>query len=138
MGGSSNRVESFPDALDLESASPVEKSPSSPQPLEIHKVPLPQKKTTFQSLKQRLSEVFFPDDPVHQFKNQPLLKKLILGLQYFSQYFTGVLSTACSFLSLMQSQASPLPAWPFHKGSAMQSLQICLPLLAYIRALCRH
>ncbi|XP_072965181.1 probable sulfate transporter 3.4 [Typha angustifolia] len=81
MGGSSNKVESFPDANDLESATPAM------QPMEIHRVSLPQKKTTFQSLKQSLSEVFFPDDPFHQFKNQSFFRKLVLGLQYFFPIF---------------------------------------------------
>ncbi|KAL5729339.1 putative sulfate transporter 3.4 [Ranunculus cassubicifolius] len=59
----------------------------SPQSLEIHTVCLPPKKTTFQSLKHRLSEIFFPDDPLHRFKNQSPLKKLLLGVQYFFPIF---------------------------------------------------
>ncbi|GAA0183097.1 transporter [Lithospermum erythrorhizon] len=52
------------------------------QPLDIHHVCLPPKTTTFQRLKHKLSEIFFPDDPLFRFKNQTLLRKLILGLQY--------------------------------------------------------
>ncbi|EHA8589027.1 putative sulfate transporter 3.3 [Cocos nucifera] len=55
--------------------------------MEIHRVSLPQKKTTLQSLKQRLNEVFFPDDPLHQFKNQPFFRKVILGFQYVFPIF---------------------------------------------------
>lgn len=83
MVGISNRVESFPDVADLESALP----PSTIPPLEIHSVSLPQKKTTIQSLKRELNEVFFPDDPLHQFKNQPFFRKVILGLQYVFPIF---------------------------------------------------
>ncbi|XP_008793448.1 probable sulfate transporter 3.4 [Phoenix dactylifera] len=83
MVGSSNRVESFPDFADLESSLP----PSNVTPMEIHRVSLPQKKTTLQSLKQRLNEVFFPDDPLHQFKNQPFFTKVILGFQYVFPIF---------------------------------------------------
>ncbi|KAF6172886.1 hypothetical protein GIB67_035440 [Kingdonia uniflora] len=56
-------------------------------PLEIHKVCLPPKKTAFESMKHRLSEIFFPDDPFHKFKNQTFVKKLVLGLQYFFPIF---------------------------------------------------
>ncbi|KAL2929252.1 putative sulfate transporter 3.4 [Bienertia sinuspersici] len=51
--------------------------------IEIHSVSLPPKKTTFQKLKLKLSEIFFPDDPLHQFKNKNLKTKLILGFQFF-------------------------------------------------------
>ena len=82
MGVGSNRVESFPDhALDLES------SLSHAPRLEIHKVSRPQDKTTLQAIKQRLGEVFFSDDPLHQFKNQSPFKKFILALQYFFPIF---------------------------------------------------
>ncbi|XP_070055781.1 probable sulfate transporter 3.3 isoform X2 [Nicotiana tomentosiformis] len=50
--------------------------------MEIHKVAPPPHKTTLQKLKTRLKETFFPDDPLRQFKGQPLKKKLILGAQY--------------------------------------------------------
>ena len=52
-------------------------------PLEIHSVPLPPKKSTLHKLKYKLTEIFFPDDPLHQFKNQSLKTKFILGFQYF-------------------------------------------------------
>ncbi|KHN47805.1 Putative sulfate transporter 3.4 [Glycine soja] len=56
-------------------------------PLEIHKVRLPPERTTLQKLRHRLSEIFFPDDPLHRFKNQTCLMKLLLALQYFFPIF---------------------------------------------------
>ncbi|KAL9242376.1 hypothetical protein vseg_016383 [Gypsophila vaccaria] len=52
-------------------------------PIEIHSVPLPRKKSSLQKLKIKLCEIFFPDDPLHQFKNTNCKTKLILGFQYF-------------------------------------------------------
>lgn len=53
-----------------------------PPPLEVHQVCLPPPRTTFQKLKNKLREIFFPDDPLYLFKNQTSRKKLILGFQY--------------------------------------------------------
>ncbi|XP_059303289.1 probable sulfate transporter 3.4 [Lycium ferocissimum] len=53
----------------------------------VHKVCLPPHRTTFQKLRQRLSEIFFPDDPLHRFKNQTGLRKFVLGLQFFFPVF---------------------------------------------------
>ncbi|KAF8398997.1 hypothetical protein HHK36_014863 [Tetracentron sinense] len=50
--------------------------------MEVHKLAPPPPKTTLQKLKSRLKETFFPDDPLRQFKGQPLKKKWILGAQY--------------------------------------------------------
>ncbi|XP_009604001.1 probable sulfate transporter 3.3 [Nicotiana tomentosiformis] len=50
--------------------------------MEVHKVVSPPHRSTFQKLKNRLKETFFPDDPLRQFKGQPLKQKLILGAQY--------------------------------------------------------
>ncbi|XP_068651864.1 probable sulfate transporter 3.4 [Aristolochia californica] len=85
MGGSSNRVEdlSYTDS-DLENPVPI--SATIP-PMEIHKVCMPPKRSTLEALKQRLGEIFFPDDPLHQFKNQRPLRKLLLGLQYLFPIF---------------------------------------------------
>ncbi|KQK19909.1 probable sulfate transporter 3.4 [Brachypodium distachyon] len=55
--------------------------------VERHKVSAPERRTTCQALRQRLAEVFFPDDPLHRFKNQPPGKKLVLALQYFFPIF---------------------------------------------------
>ncbi|CAA2980755.1 probable sulfate transporter [Olea europaea subsp. europaea] len=56
-------------------------------PLETHEVCLPPHRTTLQKLRQRLSEIFFPDDPLHGFKNQTWFRKLHFGLQYFFPIF---------------------------------------------------
>ncbi|XP_059649553.1 probable sulfate transporter 3.3 [Cornus florida] len=50
--------------------------------MEVHKVVPPPHRSTMQKLKNRLKETFFPDDPLRQFKGQPLKKKWILGAQY--------------------------------------------------------
>ncbi|GKV42371.1 hypothetical protein SLEP1_g49782 [Rubroshorea leprosula] len=49
---------------------------------ECHKVAVPSPKPFLQSLKSGVKETFFPDDPFRQFKNQPPLKKVLLGIQY--------------------------------------------------------
>ncbi|GKV43407.1 hypothetical protein SLEP1_g50698 [Rubroshorea leprosula] len=54
-----------------------------PLPMEVHSVCLPPKTTTFQKLKHRVSEILFPDAPLHRFKNQTWCRKLLLGLQFF-------------------------------------------------------
>ncbi|KAH7572309.1 hypothetical protein JRO89_XS04G0236700 [Xanthoceras sorbifolium] len=54
-----------------------------PPPLVVHQVCLPPQATTFQKLKHRLHEIFFPDDPFYIFKNQSFRRKLVLGFQYF-------------------------------------------------------
>ncbi|KAF9618565.1 hypothetical protein IFM89_002260 [Coptis chinensis] len=48
-----------------------------------HQVAIPPPVPFFKSFASNLKETFFPDDPLRPFKNQPLSKKLILGLQYF-------------------------------------------------------
>lgn len=55
---------------------------------EIHQVCLPPRVTTFQKLKNKLHEIFFPDDPLYIFKNQTRRKKWILGIQYFIPIFS--------------------------------------------------
>ncbi|KAJ6840215.1 putative sulfate transporter 3.4 [Iris pallida] len=87
MGVGVNRIETFSD---------LESPPIPPQQIlhvlpgpasEIHKVSLPQDKPALQALRERLGEVFFPDDPMRQFKNQPLRTKLLLALQYLLPIF---------------------------------------------------
>ncbi|CAL0335291.1 unnamed protein product [Lupinus luteus] len=51
-------------------------------PLEIHKVQLPPKHTTLHKLKHKISEIFFPDNPLYMFKNKTLCLKIVLGFQY--------------------------------------------------------
>ncbi|KAI3960555.1 hypothetical protein MKW92_042239 [Papaver armeniacum] len=75
-GGSSNKVDDV-----HETSITIEGDHSTM--VEIHKVCLPPNKTTFQSIKHNFSEIFFPDDPLHKFKNQKPSKKFLLGLQYF-------------------------------------------------------
>ncbi|XP_047316954.1 probable sulfate transporter 3.4 [Impatiens glandulifera] len=93
MGLGSNRVEHFVvktnDEEDFTTVtiSKPEAAATASSPLELHKVCIPPHKTTLQKLKQRTSEIFFPDDPLHQFKNQSCFRKLILGLQYFFPVF---------------------------------------------------
>ncbi|GMY27337.1 sulfate transporter 3.1-like isoform X1 [Fagus crenata] len=48
-----------------------------------HRVAIPPSKPLFKSLESSFKETLFPDDPFRQFKNQPLSRKFILGLQYF-------------------------------------------------------
>ncbi|XP_004506859.1 probable sulfate transporter 3.4 [Cicer arietinum] len=81
MGVNSNRVDPF-GTIKIQSEIPMFQTP-----LEIHKVRLPPQTTTFQKLRHRLSEIFFPDDPFHRFKNQTCFMKLILGLQYLFPIF---------------------------------------------------
>ncbi|PHT33325.1 putative sulfate transporter 3.4 [Capsicum baccatum] len=50
--------------------------------MEVHQVVPPPQRSTLLKLKNRLKETFFPDDPLRQFKGQPLKQKLILGVQY--------------------------------------------------------
>jgi sulfate transporter 3 len=54
---------------------------------ELHKVAAPERRSTARALEQRLAEIFFPDDPLHQFKNQSFARKLVLALQYFFPIF---------------------------------------------------
>ncbi|XP_059457464.1 probable sulfate transporter 3.4 [Corylus avellana] len=82
MGVNSNRVEHF--------ACP-ESNLTIPSELggamQIHDVRLPPEKTTLHKLKHRISEIFFPDDPLYRFKNQTWLNKFILSLQFFFPIF---------------------------------------------------
>ncbi|CAL5417827.1 unnamed protein product [Camellia sinensis] len=48
---------------------------------------LPPHKTTLEKLRDRLSEIFFPDDPLHGFRNKACCQKLLLGLQFFVPVF---------------------------------------------------
>ncbi|KAJ0669411.1 putative SLC26A/SulP transporter, STAS domain, sulfate anion transporter, STAS domain superfamily [Helianthus annuus] len=50
--------------------------------MEIHKVETPPKRSSFQKIKNRLKETFFPDDPLRQFKGQSSKRKWLLGFQY--------------------------------------------------------
>lgn len=88
MGLNSNRVENFSgNEATIIRVSTTDSTLLPPPPLEVHSVCLPPKTTTFQKLKHRLSEIFFPDDPLHRFKNQTLLRKLVLALQFLFPIF---------------------------------------------------
>jgi len=81
MGVNSNRVEHFDNregTLRIQTQTPS---------LEIHAVQLPPQRTTFYKLRQRVSEIFFPDDPLYRFKNQTSFKRFILALQYLFPIF---------------------------------------------------
>ncbi|KAL9272695.1 hypothetical protein AKJ16_DCAP19737 [Drosera capensis] len=56
--------------------------PSPPPRRELHRVCLPPKKPTLQKLKSRLGDIFFPDNPLSNFKNQTGIRKLVLALQF--------------------------------------------------------
>ncbi|KAH6782139.1 sulfate transporter 3 [Perilla frutescens var. frutescens] len=86
MGINSNRVENFSDP-EAEAPLPPGLAMQMPPPLKVHRVCLPPPKTTVEKLRHRLSEIFFPDDPLHKFKDQAWLRKLILGLQFFFPIF---------------------------------------------------
>ncbi|RZC71683.1 hypothetical protein C5167_034861 [Papaver somniferum] len=80
VGGSSNKVDTVHETS-------IRVNTGSSSTMEIHKVCLPPNKTTFQSIKHNFSEIFFPDDPLHKFKNQKPFTKFLLGLQYFFPIF---------------------------------------------------
>ncbi|KAK6153707.1 hypothetical protein DH2020_013346 [Rehmannia glutinosa] len=83
----SNRVENSA-CHDEPTTSVARSANATPMPpLEVHKVCLPPPRTTVDKLRHRLSEIFFPDDPLHRFQDQKPLKKLILGLEYFFPVF---------------------------------------------------
>ncbi|PON36018.1 Sulfate transporter [Parasponia andersonii] len=87
MGLNSNRVEDLSCHENTVVRIPIPPEALMPS-VEIHKVCLPPKQTTLQKFKQRLSEIFFPDDPLHGFHNQTsFLRKLFVGLQFFFPIF---------------------------------------------------
>ncbi|XAR50619.1 hypothetical protein NMG60_11004987 [Bertholletia excelsa] len=87
MGINSNRVEHFSDhPAPPETAVTIPTELAMP-PLEVHKVCLPPHKTTLQKFRQRLAEIFFPDDPFYRFKNQTCFRKFVLALQFFFPVF---------------------------------------------------
>ncbi|KAG5532187.1 hypothetical protein RHGRI_026720 [Rhododendron griersonianum] len=50
--------------------------------MEVHMVVPPPHRSTWEKLKTRLKETFFPDDPLRQFQGQTTKTKWILGAQY--------------------------------------------------------
>lgn len=86
MGVNSNRVEHVSCLETTVTISSAEVG-VMPPPMQIHKVCLPPKLTTLQKLKHRLTEIFFPDDPLYRCKNQTWFNKLIICLQFFFPIF---------------------------------------------------
>ncbi|GAV72677.1 Sulfate_transp domain-containing protein/STAS domain-containing protein/Sulfate_tra_GLY domain-containing protein [Cephalotus follicularis] len=80
----SNKVEDFSSSSNHETTLRVV---TMPPPMERHSVCLPPKQATVQKLKHRLSEIFFPDDPLYRFKNQTWCKKLVLAIQFLFPIF---------------------------------------------------
>ncbi|KAI3759670.1 hypothetical protein L6452_07656 [Arctium lappa] len=89
MGINSNRVDHYSGSGHANPTDPVTITVSGETmtSLELHNVCLPPQKSTLQKLRHRLAEVFFPDDPLHGFKNQSGLRKLVLALQFFFPIF---------------------------------------------------
>ncbi|KAK7255332.1 hypothetical protein RIF29_28739 [Crotalaria pallida] len=88
MGVNSNRVDHFVSHGTTTTIKIQTEIPMLQQtPLEIHKVRLPPHHTTVQKLRHRLSEIFFPDDPLYSFKNQSWCIKFVLGLQFLFPIF---------------------------------------------------
>lgn len=52
-----------------------------------HRVEVPPPQPFFKSFTNNLKETFFPDDPLRQFKNQPVSRRFVLGLQYIFPIF---------------------------------------------------
>ena len=50
--------------------------------MEVHQVVPPPHMSTFNKLKNRFKETFFPDDPLRRFKGKSTKTKWILGAQY--------------------------------------------------------
>ncbi|KAL7109015.1 hypothetical protein ACP275_06G149800 [Erythranthe tilingii] len=55
--------------------------------VEVQRVCLPPPRTTVEKLRRRLADIFFPDDPLHGFKDQTRFRKLVIGLQFFFPVF---------------------------------------------------
>ncbi|KAM6585834.1 hypothetical protein CsatB_012836 [Cannabis sativa] len=90
MGLNSNRVEDFSSHEEntvVRIQIPESVLNNNPN-MEIHKVCLPPKQTTFQKFKRRVTDIFFPDNPLHGLRYQTSsFKKFLLGLQFFLPIF---------------------------------------------------
>lgn len=80
----SNRVEHF---ACPETSLTIPAELGAMPPPAVPPVCLPPPQTTLCKLKHKLSEIFFPDDPLYRFKNQTWVNKLVLGLQYLFPVF---------------------------------------------------
>ncbi|GAV87344.1 Sulfate_transp domain-containing protein/STAS domain-containing protein/Sulfate_tra_GLY domain-containing protein, partial [Cephalotus follicularis] len=70
----------------------------NPSPTNAHRVAIPPPQPFYKSLKYSLSETFFPDDPLRQFKKQPKSRKFILGLQYLFPFLEWAPRYSFNFL----------------------------------------
>ncbi|KAK1412570.1 hypothetical protein QVD17_33938 [Tagetes erecta] len=62
-----------------------------------HKVAIPPPQPFVKSLTNTVKETLFPDDPLRQFKGQPVSRKFVLGLQYVFPFFEWVSTYNLSF-----------------------------------------
>lgn len=86
MGINSNRVDHYSSSVHATQQHMVTTGEPMTS-LAVHDVCLPPPKSTLRKLQHRLSEVFLSDDPLHVFKNQTCLRKLILALQFLFPIF---------------------------------------------------
>ncbi|KAI3684255.1 hypothetical protein L6452_33476 [Arctium lappa] len=82
VSGSGNDAESETTAVSV-TVPPETMAP----PPELHDVRLPPQKTTFQKLRHKLSEVFFPDDPLQGFKNETRFNKIVFAFHFIFPIF---------------------------------------------------
>ncbi|XP_058745934.1 sulfate transporter 3.1-like [Vicia villosa] len=52
-----------------------------------HRVEIPPPQPFLKYMKYAMKDIFFPDDPLRRFKNQPASRKLVLGFQYLFPIF---------------------------------------------------
>ncbi|KAL0380435.1 UNVERIFIED_CONTAM: putative sulfate transporter 3.4 [Sesamum angustifolium] len=84
MFENSKKVESSSNPSEYDEPNPSEAgSANAPltRPPGVHRVCLPPRQTSVQKLRRRLLEIFFPDDPLHRFKDQTWFRRLVTGLQ---------------------------------------------------------
>ncbi|KAL0425060.1 UNVERIFIED_CONTAM: putative sulfate transporter 3.4 [Sesamum radiatum] len=84
MFENSKKVESSSSPSEYDEPNPSEAgSANAPltRPPGVHRVCLPPRQTSVQKLRRRLLEIFFPDDPLHRFKDQTWFRRLVTGLQ---------------------------------------------------------
>ncbi|KAK7400751.1 hypothetical protein VNO78_12054 [Psophocarpus tetragonolobus] len=72
-----------PEKMDEETTVEVKVDDEASTDSKRHQVVSPPYKSCLQQFSTKLKETFFPDDPLRQFKGQPLNRRVILGAQYF-------------------------------------------------------
>ncbi|KAL0429830.1 UNVERIFIED_CONTAM: putative sulfate transporter 3.4 [Sesamum radiatum] len=106
MFENSKKVESSSSPSEYDEPNPSEAgSANAPltRPPGVHRVCLPPRQTSVQKLRRRLLEIFFPDDPLHRFKDQTWFRRLVTGLQ-------------CSF---------PILKWAPHYSFKLLKCDVC-------------